>query len=731
MDTPQPNARTSSEFFKDSAEHLFAELERLDLLVSAEVAHVRKLQGEDEQFRGLYVSEQDVDALLRQPLGRPHWLLRRESRPPGLDEKLDTLRASIERRERASTERGVALRLAALRRTFELDRFDVDALLTCMAVELDLRYERLYAYLQDDVTKKKPTVDLVLNLLCASIDAKLAGRERFAPNAPLVRHGLLEITEDTAQGHSPLLARFLRVSDRVVLYLLGSDEPDARIRSYVESVTHAPALSELRVDSANRSGLEGLAMRSTSGERLFVYLHGRPGVGKQATAAATALEAGSGLLVADVEKLLRAGESAFPSNLALIGREASLRNAAVYWRGFDVLLAEAQRPALADFLASCEAGPRLTFAAGNRPWQPANPLRHVAFARVELQPPDSAERTRIWRAALGPVRHDGAIDVDGLSNKFKFTQGDIEGAVASAGSIARWRNPGSPEISAGDLYEASRLQSNQGLQSLATKVKPKYRWDDIVLPPDRVTQLREICNQLKYRDLVYGRWGFGRKLALGKGLAVLFAGPSGTGKTMAADIIAGELGLDLYKIDLARVVSKYIGETEKNLSSIFSEAETSNAILFFDEADALFGKRSEVRDSHDRYANIEIAYLLQRVEEYEGVVILATNFRKNMDEAFVRRLHAAIDFPFPDADDRHRIWSGIWPDDLPRDEKLDLELLARQLEVTGGNIRNIALAAAFLAADDGAVVRMQHVALATRREYQKMGKLVAHDTLIM
>jgi SpoVK/Ycf46/Vps4 family AAA+-type ATPase len=371
------------------------------------------------------------------------------------------------------------------------------------------------------------------------------------------------------------------------------------------------------------------------------------------------------------------------------------------------------------------------FAAGNRAWQPSTAVRHASFARVELQPPDSAERARIWRAALQPVRHDDAVDVEGLSSKFKFTHGDIEGAVAAASSLARWRSPQSGKVTTIDLYDASRLQSNQGLQSLATKIKPKYRWDDIVLPADRVAQLREICNQLKYRDLVYGSWGFGRKLALGKGLAVLFAGPSGTGKTMAADIIAGELGLDLYKIDLARVVSKYIGETEKNLSSIFSEAETSNAILFFDEADALFGKRSEVRDSHDRYANIEIAYLLQRVEEYEGVVILATNFRKNMDEAFVRRLHAAIDFPFPDVEDRHRIWSGIWPADLPRDEKLDLDLLARQLEVTGGNIRNIALAAAFLAADDGAVVRMQHVALATRREYQKMGKLVAHDTLAM
>jgi SpoVK/Ycf46/Vps4 family AAA+-type ATPase len=194
---------------------------------------------------------------------------------------------------------------------------------------------------------------------------------------------------------------------------------------------------------------------------------------------------------------------------------------------------------------------------------------------------------------------------------------------------------------------------------------------------------------------------------------------------MAADIIAGALGLELYKIDLSTVVSKYIGETEKNLSQIFAEAETSNAILFFDEADALFGKRSEVKDSHDRYANIEIGYLLQRMEEYEGVVILATNFRKNMDEAFVRRLHFTVEFPFPNEEDRQRIWQGVWPNDAPRDPGLDLACLAQRFQITGGNIRNIALAAAFLAADDSGVIAMPHLLRATQREYQKMGKVVS------
>ena len=229
---------------------------------------------------------------------------------------------------------------------------------------------------------------------------------------------------------------------------------------------------------------------------------------------------------------------------------------------------------------------------------------------------------------------------------------------------------------------------------------------------------------MKYRASVYDEWGFDRKLALGKGLNVLFAGPSGTGKTMAAEIIAGELGLDLYKIDLSTVVSKYIGETEKNLARIFAEAETSNAILFFDEADALFGKRSEVRDAHDRYANIEISYLLQKMEEYEGVVILATNLRKNMDDAFVRRMHFTVEFPFPAEHDRRRIWERIWPDVTPRSPDLDLDFMARRFEIAGGNIRNVRAGRRVPGGERWPSRRHDSPGPCHQREYQKMGKVV-------
>jgi SpoVK/Ycf46/Vps4 family AAA+-type ATPase len=254
-------------------------------------------------------------------------------------------------------------------------------------------------------------------------------------------------------------------------------------------------------------------------------------------------------------------------------------------------------------------------------------------------------------------------------------------------------------------------------------VTPLYTWDDIVLPRACLEQLREICAQARYRQHVFEHWGFKRKVALGKGLSVLFVGPSGTGKTMAADIIANDLGLELYKIDLSGVVSKYIGETEKNLRQIFEAAEQSNAALFFDEADAVFGKRSEVKDAHDRYANIETNYLLQRIEDYEGIVILASNFPKNIDDAFTRRLRFIVEFPLPDASSRQQIWQHIFPAELPRSRDIDIDFLSRKLKLSGGNIKNIALNAAFLAAANSGVLAMEDIIHATKREFHKMGRL--------
>jgi SpoVK/Ycf46/Vps4 family AAA+-type ATPase len=299
------------------------------------------------------------------------------------------------------------------------------------------------------------------------------------------------------------------------------------------------------------------------------------------------------------------------------------------------------------------------------------------------------------------------------------------GRIGEAAQVARAaaRQAGEPVPRPGDLDRGARHASASGLSELAVALDAPFVWDDLVLPQRPQALLRSISSFLRHRDLVLSEWGYERTVARSQGLNVLFAGESGTGKTMAAQVLARELGLDIYRIDLAATVSKYIGETEKNLDRIFAAAEGSNAILFFDEADALFGRRSEVRDSHDRYANIEVAYLLQRMDSYPGAVVLATNFRQNMDDAFLRRLDFVIDFPFPEADDRRRIWRLVLPQQAPVDDDLDLDFLANQFRLSGGNIRNASLAAAFSAAEDNTPIGMGHLIQAVALEYTKLGRL--------
>ena len=354
--------------------------------------------------------------------------------------------------------------------------------------------------------------------------------------------------------------------------------------------------------------------------------------------------------------------------------------------------------------------------------------------------PDYASRQNYWKNALGLQGIEiGDTDCAALSERFRLTPRQIAQAVATTIERGRWRQASEPDCEASgngnteliiaDLFGAARAQSGNDLALLAQKVEPQYTWNDIVLPEDTLTQLHEICQRIVHRHCVFKKWGFDRKLSLGKGVNALFAGTSGAGKTMASEVIANELGLDLYKIDLSGVVSKYIGETEKNLDRIFTAAENSNAILLFDEADALFGKRSEVRDSHDRYANIETCYLLQKMEQFDGIALLATNQRQNLDAAFTRRLAFTIHFPFPDEAGRLQIWKKIWPEQTPVAADLDLESLASQFKLSGGNIKNIALAASFLAAEDDQPIAMAHLLQATRREYQKMGKVLSDKEL--
>ena len=717
-------------------QYLSDEFRRLDLLIWCRLPEhepgappATPLQ----QFKGLVLTEEEIRKLLGDPLDPSL----SEAPQDGddlptrhLHAALGDVTSRIQARRTASLHAGVYLPLPYLSLLFHLTPFEEQSLLVCLAAEVDRKYEKLYAYLQDDVTRKKPSVDLILKLLCQTLPEKLAARLAFDPSSPLVKYRLLQMTDALPDGPSPLISRFLKLDDRIVNFLLGFEQIDSRLEPFVRFVSGQAKLEEVPVGEQIQSRMRSFTgWHSRQGESrrepIVFHFSGPYGSGKRLLAEAICHELRLPLLLAEADRMT-SGQVSAEEALWLLGREAVLQSAALCFQDFDSLLADDKQALLLKSLLKVTKTFSLTlFLLGRRTWRPLGLLDDVAFVECEIPIPDDGIRKRLWKSHLNgrsPLASDA--DVGALASKFRFTPGQIQDALAAAGNLARWRSPEVGTLTAEDIHAACRAQSDPKLHTLARKIRSVHTWKDIVLPADTLAQLGEMCQRVAQSCRVLGEWGFATKLSTGKGVNALFAGPSGTGKTMAAGILANELGLELYKIDLSQVVSKFIGETEKNLDSIFTGAENSNIILFFDEADALFGKRSEVRDSHDRYANIEISYLLQKMEDYEGVAILATNLRQNLDEAFLRRLAFSINFPFPDEADRRRLWSGIWPEAISFANNVDFDVLARQFKLSGGNIKNVALAAAFLAAADGGIVNMSHLLHAIRREFQKLGKVL-------
>jgi AAA+ superfamily predicted ATPase len=670
----------------------------------------------DDEYRGLYIPDAEADLLCAELAALPDQLAAERQR---LADERAALHVALAAQAASSTLRSP---LARVQQLFALAPFECDVLLLALAPEIDTRFERLYAYIQDDVTRKRPAIDLALRLLCPTPADRLAARVCFAAGAPLLRHGLISLFED-GQRHATLLGRFIRLDERIAAELIGSPILDPQLVPYTSIATPRRSLDSLVLAPELAPRLRKIIHDGAHG--LTIALHGSYGSGRRAVAEALCAANNRSLLTVDFDQAITPEHAPAPAELVRrVLREATLRDAAVLWAGAERVLHEDTlqqwRSAL---LAALDDHAGWNFLALERPWEARGLLR--SFLRIELRAPSFSEREQLWRKRLnGDSPGDSALQT--IASTFRLSGGQIRDAAAMARSLAHWRagDARPTQIEAADLFLACRAQSSGKLESLAHKIGTTYRWDDIVLPAEQVAMLREICIQVRQRRTVLETWGFDRHLAMGKGVNVLFAGQSGTGKTMAAEIIAAELGMELFKVDLSTLVSKYIGETEKNLDRIFTAAREANAILFFDEADSIFGKRSEVKDAHDRYANIEVGYLLQKMEEYDGVVILATNLRKNLDDAFVRRLHVAIDFPFPEELDRARIWQKVFPASAPLAPDVDLALLARQFKLAGGNIRNIALLAAYLAAEEGQTIAMTHVVRAVRREYQKLGKLV-------
>ena len=708
--------------YPDTFAHIADELRRLDLLLRRRLATtelLNDLSPETQIARTAYISRGEVDWLLTASAATtpPEVVL------PELDDALEQLSADIDARVQA----GAALRLPALGRLFDLSPSELLAVVICLAPELHRKYDRLYAYLQDDITRRRPSVDLVLDLLCADEQQRWRTRRLFDDAAPLLRLGLLRVVPDPASPSGRTdLARTLALDPRICQYLLGADELDGRLVGLARLDRPVAGPDE---PAGLIAGLARLAERhdlpaDRPGEALVYAVHGPDGAGKRELAGQVSARLGRSLLVLDLRSL--GGPPARTAELVRAGlREARLQCASLCLSGADALARDDSGELVAAIGVALRDLGGLLFLTGVAPWSGGQALDEVPVHSVTLLLPDRERSISLWRRALPDHGEDRLLWAAELADRFRLPPAGIRSAVAAA-ERRRLSEPSPGALTLADLYRACREQSAGRLSDLAVAIRPACGWDDLVLPADRIELLRDIAAQVRHHRQVFDGWGFGGRGSRGTGLSALFGGPPGTGKTMAAEVLAGDLGLDLYKVDLAGIVSKYIGETEKNLRRVFTEARTSNAILFFDEADALFGKRTEVSDAHDRYANIETSFLLQQMEEYDGVVVLATNLRQNLDEAFTRRIRFIVEFPFPDVDSRARIWRGHFPARAPIAPDVDVESLAREFAVAGGTIKNIVLSAAFLAAADGGVVDRRHILRGTQREYEKIGRLWSH-----
>jgi SpoVK/Ycf46/Vps4 family AAA+-type ATPase len=711
--------------YADSLEHLSDELKRVDLLVRSALIVARAASPKkDNAFRGLVISEPDIDGMLDSGEFLSQYWRQQEAVYPSLeplDARLRVLRRNIDERLALGTKSGRRLTLPFLAQSYALSPAEVDLLLIALAPEFEPRYETLYAYLQDDVTRNRPSVHLALNLICCNDREKLRARQFFGPCAPLIRFQMLELLEDPHDRQPTLLRKFLKLEEPLLRWLL---ENSSAVLQFGVFVAPRAAIDDLEVSGETRRQLQHLSQCLNDGgsARTIVRFTGTSGEEMRAAAEGVSRAIGKPLVMVSAEEAENA-----KSNLSVLARDCTLLNAALVLAASEAAAEPDSEgrpvPAKQEKVWSIlDHVPGPVFALGPPEAFPSLPGESVRIWRLEFPPPDYALRCECWQSALAKVHSD--VDPGRLADTFRFGGAEIRKVVGMAVSLAALRDPAHLAPVPADLLEAGRSLTAANLSRYAIPIQPRYSWDDIVLPDEKMRQLRNVAARFEHRRTVNRDWGFGEKMSRGKGLNILFTGLSGVGKTMAAEVLASALSLVLYQIDLSAVVSKYVGETEKSLSAIFREAELSQSLLFFDEADSFFAKRGEVQQAHDRYANFEVNYLLQRIEQFEGIVVLATNLQRNIDDAFLRRIHEVIDFSMPDEALRERIWRHHIPRGAPVGTDIDFAFLARQFRFSGANIKNSVLSAAYLAAGKSKPIGMAEMIQGVRMEFEKQGKLV-------
>ena len=701
----------------DDAVNLAFDLAQRQITVYTEVGFLPRAT---DEFSGSYVSFADVRALLDG--GRPP-TPEALARVAELDAAITSAGEHVEERLAATRDAGDPLPLDALCRRLALTPTEIRALYVVLAIETNQRMRQLMRYLVNDAARVHPDVGLLEMLVYQAPALRERWVRELAPDGPLFRARLFE---PAGRGDEPFLLRSVRLAPRVIEAAVGVVRLDPAITPFAQLIARPRPLDTLEVPRATKDEIVALlddavtAARGGGPRRPIVLVQGPEGSGRHSLVEGGAAALNLELLVVRCADLPREGE-ALVRAAQTIGREALLAGAVLVLDGIDQLVGDMDsgRPERATVLERAllddHAGP----IAAIGPRTDARPARlSRGFVTIDLGVPSESVRAGLWKRVLGP--HVGDLS-DRAAARYPVTGGVIMRAAESARTSAQARGS---DVNLEDVHAGIRVTLDAKLSTLGMRIAWKQRWDDLVLPDDAMEEVREFIARVKHKRLVYDQWGFARKVAKGLGLSAMFSGPPGTGKTMVAGLIADELALDLYQIDLSRIVSKYVGETEKNLASLFDAAEAGHAVLLFDEADSLFAKRTEVKSSIDRYANLEVNYLLQRMESFAGITILTTNLDSSIDEAFRRRLSFRVTFALPEAPEREKLWRAMVPKEAAIEPTVDYNILGERFEMSGGYIKNAVVRAAFLAAAEASPIAMRHLLRAGNLEYAAMGKVM-------
>jgi predicted kinase len=657
---------------------------------------------------------------------------------------------TISRRVSLSLASGVELRLPRLESTFGLQPVERAALMVAVAAEFDPLFRSICRGLQGEMAGPSLQVGTIVELTTRALDEAVDAAMLFLPDGKLRQNALITVEDPLYPRDVPLQALRAKIDRRLGLWLLG--QADSSAPAWLERVLPRRVLPLARVPEERKADLLAhLSAARAEGRRTLVEMEGPPGVGKKFVAEGLCAELGQELFVADCRAMLLGthgiDRELLPARLAEVRREALLVGAAPYLDHYDAILTRhdpAARAAQDNESREVQSSPTFKMPPELISFVEQLPLcffgieeRYEALAdagavvRVHVPFPSPAQRAAIWQQTFEHLHASvdtTEVDWVEIGRKLALDAARIQSAARAAVAAAALRaHGGAPVVTRADLMEASRHQLQHDLKSLAVRVDKTYRWEDLVISVDGYHALIEMISYAKNAERVYETWGFGAKHSVAGGISALFSGPPGTGKTMCAGVIARELDMELFRVDLSRVVSKWIGETEKNLARVFDEAQRSNAVVLFDEADSLFAKRTEVKSSVDRYANLEVNFLLQRMETFNGITVLTTNFEDTIDSAFKRRLTFRIRFEKPDADARGALWEKMFPATAQLADDVDFGELGRRFEVSGGNIRNAAIRAAFLAANEDHNIDMDTLVRATLREAREMGVLIADE----